>query len=477
LRLVSVLETSATRAFAAPANRATAAKTVLQFRQHKAHPSSGVRKMGTLFVAAVGFAVALSLVCNVAAATQKIVLKVNLGGGPVGDFLGESDVFDMEADDYPKQVSRAEIKQTDQMELFQHQRFSRSQDMMIRVPVPDGVYSVTLLMAELYQPACMPGARVFDISLGTPVSGLTKVVPAFDLYANAGCQSAYGKRFDNVVSKDGIVIRLGHKRQHPTLAGFIVEGYPVPKGDGSEYKPIAQAPVAGGQAEREGEAGAGEGAEAGAGAGAGAEAGTAGDGGVTAPGEAAPAQLQYGAPSAQQGAGLGAAAPAQAQYGAVNAQQEADLGEAAPAQAQYGAPSAQQDPELGEAAPAQALYGVPSAQQGVVAAQVGVARFTQPDVVARVATPQQYPRPAGAPQPGHAPTASHASFGAAAQGGAFGGAAAKAPQGRRLLNLPGKRHRRSTFGRARKGARRGLRGGAELEPRARPGLDTSHQRA
>lgn len=171
---------------------------------------------------------------------KKIVLKVNLADGQVGDFLGEESVFDMDADGYAKQNFRGLIQQTDQPELFQKQRFSRDHDFMIRAPVPDGVYSVTLLMAETYEPACQPGSRVFDISLGTPHSGMTTSLPDFDLFANAGCQTAFGKRFDNIISKDGIVIRLGHKKQHPVLAGFIVEGFPVSKGDGKEYEAIGQ---------------------------------------------------------------------------------------------------------------------------------------------------------------------------------------------------------------------------------------------
>lgn len=187
-------------------------------------------------------AVLALLLCfhNAAAGRNKIVLKVNLGDGPLADFLGESDVYDMENEGYPKQSSNIVVQGTTQPQLFQKQRFSRGEDLMLRAPVPDGIYSVTLLMAELYEPACRPGVRVFDIALGTPHSGLTTVAPDFDLFSEAGCGTAYGKRFENVVSKDGIVIRLGQKKQHPTVAGYMVEGYPVPKDDGSEYKAIAQ---------------------------------------------------------------------------------------------------------------------------------------------------------------------------------------------------------------------------------------------
>lgn len=177
--------------------------------------------------------------CQVAFA-NKIVLKINLGGAAVGDFMAENAVFDLDADDYKKQIVPHPIQQTAQQELFQTQRFSRSKDLTIRLPVPDGIYSVTLLMAETYQPACKPGGRVFDISFGTPSSGLQLVAPGFDLFTNAGCLTAYGKKFDNLLSKDGLVVSMSGVKQHPSLAGLIVDGHPQPKGDGSEYKAIAQ---------------------------------------------------------------------------------------------------------------------------------------------------------------------------------------------------------------------------------------------
>lgn len=164
---------------------------------------------------------------------------MNLGGPPVGDFLSEEQVLDVSA--LSKNTVRSPVQNTDTPAVFQSQRFARGTDFSLRLPLPDGLYTVTLLFAETFQPACVPGGRVFDIGFGTPVSGVTKLVDGFDVFANAGCNAAFGKKFENVPSKDGIVVHLGRRNQHPTLAGFIVEGYPVPKGDGSEYKAIARA--------------------------------------------------------------------------------------------------------------------------------------------------------------------------------------------------------------------------------------------
>lgn len=169
---------------------------------------------------------------------KKILLKVNLGGGPVSDFLGEEQVLDMS--DFSKNVAKVRIQNTDQPEIFQTTRFARANDMTFRIPVPTGIYSVTLLFAEGFRPACTPGGRVFDIHIGTPVSGVTKIVDGFDLFQNAGCHSAHGKRFNQVPSKDGIVVHLVRRAQHPALAGFIVEGFPMPVGDGSEFKSVGR---------------------------------------------------------------------------------------------------------------------------------------------------------------------------------------------------------------------------------------------
>jgi Malectin domain len=168
---------------------------------------------------------------------HKVTLKVNLGGGPIGDFLGEDQVYDL-SDEYPRQFSRVPVANTPLAEFFQTQRFAREDDLVLFLPVPDGVYSVTLLMAETYQPACRPGGRKFDIYLGTPVLGLKKVDNSFDLYSNAGCNAAFARRFDSIISREGIIIRLGRKVQHPCLAGFVVEGVPVQRFDGTTFKPI-----------------------------------------------------------------------------------------------------------------------------------------------------------------------------------------------------------------------------------------------
>lgn len=155
---------------------------------------------------------------------ERILLKVNVGGESVGGFLREKAVFDLS--EYPRHQTKHAIKNTNTPEIFQTQRFARGDDMILRLPVPDGVYSVSLLFAETFKEACKEGKRVFDISFGTPHSGLQTVLEKFDVFENAGCKTAAVQQFDNLPSKEGIIVRLSHRIQHPSLAAFIVEGFP-----------------------------------------------------------------------------------------------------------------------------------------------------------------------------------------------------------------------------------------------------------
>lgn len=170
--------------------------------------------------------------------SKKVNLKVNFGGVPSGQFLADYQVLDMS--DFPKNFARVDIQNTDQPDVFQTQLFSR-RDFTFRIPVPDGLYAVTLLFAETFRPACQPGARLFDIKMGTPQSGISTVVENFDIFAAAGCASAHGERFEDVPSKDGIVVSLARRRQNPSISGFMIEGVPLPRTDRQEFKALGKA--------------------------------------------------------------------------------------------------------------------------------------------------------------------------------------------------------------------------------------------
>lgn len=193
-----------------------------------------------------GLTVLAGGVARVAAdgAQLKTFFKVNLGGDASGDFLAESSVIDME--DFSRlRTATAPIAKTDNPDVFRTQRFGRSENVMFRIPVPDGVYSVTLLFAETWEGACRVGGRVFDVLLGTPQTGLKLAVQNFDIFREAGGFTAFGKRFDAVPSADGILVVLEPVVQNPQIAGFIVEGFPVPRPDGQQPQPVGMVADAG----------------------------------------------------------------------------------------------------------------------------------------------------------------------------------------------------------------------------------------
>ncbi|GAB0489739.1 hypothetical protein MMPV_000964 [Pyropia vietnamensis] len=178
------------------------------------------------------------------AAQLKTFFKVNLGGDASGDFLAESSVIDME--DFSRlRTATAPIAKTDNPDVFRTQRFGRSENVMFRIPVPDGIYSVTLLFAETWEGACRVGGRVFDVLLGTPQTGLKLAVQNFDIFREAGGFTAFGKRFDAVPSAEGILVVLQPVVQNPQIAGFIVEGFPLPRPDGSQPQPVGMVADAG----------------------------------------------------------------------------------------------------------------------------------------------------------------------------------------------------------------------------------------
>lgn len=232
------------------------------------------------------------------AAQMKTFFKVNLGGDASGDFLAETSVIDME--DFSRmRTTTATIEKTDNPDVFRTQRFGRAENVMFRIPVPDGVYSVTLLFAETWDGACHVGARVFDVLLGTPRTGLKLAVQNFDIFREAGGFTAFGKRFDAVPSADGILVVLQPVVQNPQIAGFIVEGFPVPRVDGQAPEPVGMVVDAAPAFQSLGVVGGGDAA------GGGSVGGAGGGGGAPADGGAAGGGLWWGGPVGGGRRGLG----------------------------------------------------------------------------------------------------------------------------------------------------------------------------
>ena len=89
------------------------------------------------------------------------------------------------------------------------------------VRVPNGSYTVTLMMAENFFTST--GKRVFDVSIeGTPV------LQKLDLFATAGLNTAYEKKVNNVVVSDGILdIHFSSWIDNPIINGIVISKSPT----------------------------------------------------------------------------------------------------------------------------------------------------------------------------------------------------------------------------------------------------------
>lgn len=107
---------------------------------------------------------ALLMVVQLSAA-DKIEMKINLGGEAVDGFSAEQEFLEL-GEDIPKMRFHGAISGNgNDANVFKTQRFSRESDLVLNIPVPDGIYTVTLLFAETWNGAYAAGKRVFDVRL------------------------------------------------------------------------------------------------------------------------------------------------------------------------------------------------------------------------------------------------------------------------------------------------------------------------
>lgn len=92
-------------------------------------------------------------------------MKINLGGDAVDGFEAENAYLNI-GNEVPKMNFRGVIRgEGDDLSVFRTQRFARKEDLVLKIPVPDGMYSVTLMFAETWEGAFQKGARVFDVRI------------------------------------------------------------------------------------------------------------------------------------------------------------------------------------------------------------------------------------------------------------------------------------------------------------------------
>lgn len=109
--------------------------------------------------------IAIILVCVSLAFAKDVELKINLGGEAVDGFTSEEEIVQTpESDNYARMRYHGTLKNgRDFPNVFKTQRFSRYEDLVLKIPVEDGVYKVSLLFAETWEGAFSAGKRVFDV--------------------------------------------------------------------------------------------------------------------------------------------------------------------------------------------------------------------------------------------------------------------------------------------------------------------------
>ncbi len=113
------------------------------------------------------------------------------------------------------QFPGADIEGTEDPEIYRYHRWGMT---AYRLQVPNGVYRVTLKMAE--PGFTEPGKRIFEVS----VAG-KKVIENLDLFQKVGRNKAIDFTFENVQVSDGyLVIDFLPVVEFPIVAGIVVQG-------------------------------------------------------------------------------------------------------------------------------------------------------------------------------------------------------------------------------------------------------------
>lgn len=108
------------------------------------------------------------------------------------------------------QVTTNTISGTDDQYIFQNERFNT--DLQYTFPVPSGNYTVKLLLTEVYDGAFTNGARVFSVAAEGQVA-----LPAVDIFAAVGAETAYEVSFPVTVSDDELNLNFGQISQNPKV--------------------------------------------------------------------------------------------------------------------------------------------------------------------------------------------------------------------------------------------------------------------
>lgn len=149
----------------------------------------------------------------------KFPVKINVGGPSVLGFLSDQEwgpkvEYGYEDGQAATTSPGIDIKNTELDAVYRSERYGL---VAYRVRVPNGVYKITLMMAE--NSFDTTGARVFDVAIEGK-----KVIANLDLFKEAGQHVAHPIVIDGVSVEDGVLdVYFGASVNHPLLNGLLIE--------------------------------------------------------------------------------------------------------------------------------------------------------------------------------------------------------------------------------------------------------------
>ena len=148
-------------------------------------------------------------------------IRINTGGLSFVDTGGNTWEADAHFNTGNTFSTAAAISNTADDLLYQTERWddTPAPELAYAIPVDNSHYEVTLHFAEIWSGAFAVGARVFDVA----IEGAT-VLDDFDIYAEAGANTALTKTFHVEVSDGTLNILFSREVQNPKIAGIEVLG-------------------------------------------------------------------------------------------------------------------------------------------------------------------------------------------------------------------------------------------------------------
>ncbi|GAB0496805.1 hypothetical protein MMPV_008126 [Pyropia vietnamensis] len=132
-------------------------------------------------------------------------LLINAGGTAFGEYVADTSYVSGLTGSTTTGKIVVPIAGTDADALFHTFRYGKT--VQYTLPLPAGVYDVSLLFAEVYAPTSAPGMRVFSIAVGDG-AGVLPVLSDFDIFSSVGAATAVRKEFTVDVATGGLVVSM-----------------------------------------------------------------------------------------------------------------------------------------------------------------------------------------------------------------------------------------------------------------------------